>query len=46
MLSLVLLIYLGVKNEAGAWYFWICGVIGFAKIIRLLWDVYKEMRDA
>lgn len=33
MISLVLLIYIGVQIGAPSWYFWFCGIIGFAKII-------------
>lgn len=41
MLSLILLVYLGVKISAPGWYFWMCGVIGIAKVVKIIIDILK-----
>lgn len=42
MLYLVLLIYLGIKVNVESWYFWICGILGFYKIIEFGYKLYKS----
>lgn len=41
MLSLILLVYLGIRVGAGAWYFWVCGLLGFARLLKFGWGLYK-----
>ena len=42
MLYLVMLIYLGIKVNVANWYFWICSILGFYKIIEFGYKLYKS----
>lgn len=46
MLVAILLIYLGVINEVGFWYYFICGIIMLFNIVKYGSALYKAGKES